>query len=213
MWKLAFKKTLQQLNFCISNFFRQLAWCGMLWEITKQLVGAMSTPGKLEHIACCILKHIAYGILHIIYWSISHIANWIFHIASMRNSHNLQQFYAAVKVGKTDIWGKFVCFSVEDFGFHKKVAARVPSTTCRQMQLQYSNTIIQKYTKSSDYFPVIQIPLFLWIIVQYVIPGIQLWYACLILFVKTRIAWNEHYWPSWRNSKQRCVSICENTSF
>ena len=80
----------------------------MVWYVvgnTKQLVRAMSTPGKLEHIAYWrILKHIAYSILeHITYHLLEHIANWIFHIASMRNSHNLQQFYAAVKVGKTDI--------------------------------------------------------------------------------------------------------------
>ena len=147
MWKLAFKKHYSNRTFVFPIFFVNLhgvVCCGKLrssWSVVR----AMSTPGKLEHIAYWSILHMAYwSILHIIYWSILHIANWIFHIASMRNSHNLQQFYAAVKVGKTDIWGKFVCFSVEDFGFHKKVAARVPSTTCRQMQLQYSNTIIQK---------------------------------------------------------------------
>ena len=131
----------------------------MVWYVvgnTKQLVRAMSTPGKLEHIAYWrILKHIAYSILeHITYHLLEHIANWIFHIASMRNSHNLQQFYAAVKVGKRIFEGNLSVLVSRTLVSIKKlqhVAHQLHADRCNcNTQIhKYKNTKIHKKLFSS----------------------------------------------------------------
>ena len=81
----------------------------MVWYVVGnyEAAGQWSEQCRLQenwsilHIGAYCILHMGYSILeHITYHLLEHIAYWIFHIASMRNSHNLQQFYAAVKVGK-----------------------------------------------------------------------------------------------------------------